>query len=96
MGSLVAYRCGACEFATEQLQVGWGKAGRARYWGGLAVCAECKDLTVVNLSEARVDRRDRRCARCNGALKMLEGTSEAIPCPRCGARLRHSVVGSWT
>ena len=36
MGSLVVYRCGSCSFATDRLQIGWGKAGRARYWGGLA------------------------------------------------------------
>jgi len=95
MGSIVAYKCAACTFATEQLSVGWGKAGRARFWGGLAVCAECKELTVVNLAEARADRRDRRCARCNAPLKLIEGTAERIACPRCGHALRHAVLGSW-
>ena len=95
MGSVVAYKCGACSFTSEQMQIGWGKAGRAQYWGGLAVCAECKELMVVNLAEARADRRDRRCARCNGALRLIEGTTEAIPCPKCGQRLRHSIVSSW-
>lgn len=95
MGSLVTYKCAACAFASEQLQVGWGKAGRANYWGGLALCPECKDLIVVNLAEPRADRRDRRCTRCNGPLRLIEGTTEAIPCPQCGQRLRHAMVGSW-
>ena len=95
MGSIVSYKCPACAYATDQLNVGWGKAGRAKVWGGLAVCGECKDLTVIDLSESRADRRDRRCARCNGPLKLIEGTAEAIPCPRCGHSLRHAVLGSW-
>src|SRR5437016_14598642 len=40
MGSIVAYKCPSCSYATEQLSVGWGKAGRAKFWGGLAVCGE--------------------------------------------------------
>jgi DNA-directed RNA polymerase subunit RPC12/RpoP len=95
MGSVVAYRCAACGFATERLSVGWGKAGRARFWGGLALCTECKDLMVVNLAEPRAERRDRRCARCNTALKLLEGTADRIACPRCGQPLRHTILGSW-
>jgi predicted RNA-binding Zn-ribbon protein involved in translation (DUF1610 family) len=96
MGSIVAYKCPSCEFATEQLNVGWGKAGRAKFWGGLALCAECKDLTAIDLSESRTDRRDRRCARCNGPLKLIEGTVDRIPCPRCGAGLRQANLGSWS
>ena len=69
MGSIVAYKCPACNYATEQLSVGWGKAGRAKFWGGLAVCAECKDLLVLDLAEQRADRRDRRCAKCNAPVK---------------------------
>jgi DNA-directed RNA polymerase subunit RPC12/RpoP len=95
MGSVVVYRCVSCSFGTERLQVGWGKAGRARFWGGLAVCTECKDLLVVNLAEPRAERRDRRCPRCNTALKLLEGTADTIPCPACGKKLRHATVGSW-
>jgi predicted RNA-binding Zn-ribbon protein involved in translation (DUF1610 family) len=95
MGSVVAYKCGSCSFVTEQLSIGWGKAGRAQFWGGLALCPECKELTVVNLAEARADRRDRRCTRCNSALKLIEGTTESIPCPRCGHTLRHAILGSW-
>src|SRR5437867_3513390 len=36
MGSIVAYKCPSCSYATEELSVGWGKAGRAKFWGGLA------------------------------------------------------------
>jgi hypothetical protein len=79
MGSIVAYRCPACAFATEQLSVGWGKAGRAKFWGGLAICNECKDLTVIDLAETRADRRDRRCARCNSPLKLIRGRSTRSP-----------------
>jgi hypothetical protein len=96
MGSIVAYKCPSCSFATEQLTVGWGKAGRARFWGGLAVCGECKDLTVIDLAETRADRRDRRCARCNSPLKLIEGTIDSIACPRCGTTLRHATLGSWS
>ena len=96
MGSIVSYRCGSCGFATEQLKVGWGKAGRGEYWGGLAVCPECKDLTAVNLAEPRGERRDRRCARCNGPLRLLEGTAERIACPHCGQGLRSTMAGSWS
>jgi predicted amidophosphoribosyltransferase len=50
---------------------------------------------VVNLTESRADRRDRRCARCNSPIKLIEGTSDAVACPRCGRQLRHAMVGSW-
>jgi phage FluMu protein Com len=96
MGSIVTYTCGACSFATEQLSVGWGKAGRAAYWGGLALCPECKDITALNLGESRADRRDRRCSRCNAPLRLIEGTSERIPCPRCGQPLRQATLGTWS
>ena len=96
MGSIVAYKCTSCNYATEQLSVGWGKAGRAKFWGGLAVCAECKDLIVIDLAEQRADRRDRRCAKCNAPVKLIEGTIDRIPCPRCGAALRHATLGSWS
>jgi len=95
VGSLVVYRCGSCSFATDRLQIGWGKAGRARYWGGLALCNECKDVMVVNLTESRADRRDRRCTRCNSPIKLIEGTSDAVACPKCSRPLRHAIVGSW-
>jgi len=95
MGSVVSYRCPACSFATENLQVGWGKAGRAKFWGGLALCVACKELMIVNLAESRVERREQKCSRCNGPLKLLEGTADTIACPRCGKSLRHTLVGSW-
>ena len=72
MGSLVEYRCPTCRYDTGKLSVGWGKAGRASYWGGLALCTACKSLGVVDLSDTRTDRRDRRCAHCNGPLKLID------------------------
>jgi len=95
MGSLVAYRCAACAFSTERLAVGWGKAGRASFWGGLAVCTGCKELTVVNLTDSRADRPDWRCARCNGPLKLIGGTADRIPCPSCGNVLHYANLGTW-
>ena len=96
MGSILSYRCPSCSYATAQLSVGWGKAGRAAYWGGLGVCDACKELVVINLAEARADRRDRRCTRCNAPLKLIEDTADTIPCPHCGKGLRHATVGSWS
>jgi len=96
MGSLVEYRCATCHYATGKLTVGWGKAGRASYWGGLALCDACKELRVVDLSDARADRRDRRCAQCNGPLKMIEGIAERVGCPQCGAPLAAANLGSWS
>ena len=95
MGSIVEYHCPACSFATGRLQVGWGKAGRASFWGGLALCEACKDISVIDLSDKRVDRRDRRCAQCNGLLKLLDGIAERIKCPRCTASLTYAGAGSW-
>ena len=95
MGSILTYRCPSCAYATPQLNVGWGKAGRAAYWGGLALCPACKELGVVNLGETRAERRDRRCTRCNGPLKLIEDTGDTIPCPQCGKGLLHTTVGSW-
>jgi len=96
MGSVVAYRCPSCTFATEQLSIGWGKAGRARFWGGLALCVACKEIMVVNLAESRADRREQKCGRCNGPLKLIEGTADTIACPQCGKALKHATVGSWS
>jgi hypothetical protein len=96
MGSLVEYRCATCNYATGKLTVGWGKAGRASYWGGLALCDSCKELRVVDLSDARADRRDRRCAHCNGPLKMVEGIAERVACPQCSAPLTPMNLGSWS
>jgi len=96
MGSVVAYRCGACTYATQQMQIGWGKAGRARYWGGLALCPACKEIEVVNLSESRGDRRETKCTRCNGPIRLIEGMADAIACPKCGKALQQSALGSWS
>ncbi|HEV7735509.1 MAG TPA: hypothetical protein VGR62_25265 [Candidatus Binatia bacterium] len=96
MGSLVEFRCPTCSYATPKLQVGWGKAGRANYWGGLALCEACKDVVCVDLSDTRTDRRDRRCATCNGPLKLIEGIAERVPCPKCTAGLKQSNLGSWS
>jgi len=96
MGSVVEYRCAACSFSTGRLSVGWGKAGRASFWGGLALCEACKDLNVIDLADTRADRRDRRCATCNGPLKLYEGIAERIACPRCGGALRCANLGSWS
>lgn len=96
MGSVVAYRCPACSFATDNLSIGWGKAGRARFWGGLALCAACKQILVINLAESRAERRDQKCTRCNGPLKLIEGTADTVGCPQCGKPLGHAIVGSWS
>ena len=34
MGLRITYRCAAWDFASGELQVGWGKGGRRRFWGG--------------------------------------------------------------
>ena len=96
MGSLVEYRCATCNYSSGKLTVGWGKAGRASYWGGLALCDACKELRVVDLSDARAVRRDRRCAHCNGPLKMVEGIAERVACPQCSAPLTPMNLGSWS
>ncbi len=96
MGSLVEFRCPTCSYHTGKLQVGWGKAGRASYWGGMALCEACKDVVVVDLSDTRTDRRDRRCGHCNGPLKLIEGIAERVACPQCGAALKQSNLGSWS
>src|SRR5437867_7971518 len=95
MGSVVQYRCAGCDFSTAQLAIGWGKAGRARFWGGLALCTACQELTVADLVDRRPDRREHPCARCNAPLALLEGISQKVKCPRCGAALRHTTIGSW-
>ena len=95
MGTVIEYRCPACSFSTGRLSVGWGKAGRASFWGGLALCDTCKELSVVDLADTRPDRRDRRCTHCNGVLKLIEGIAERIKCPRCATPLHHARLGSW-
>jgi phage FluMu protein Com len=100
MGSIVEFTCPACNFATGKLSVGWGRAGREAYWGGLGVCPACKEIAVVDLASRPVDqagRQDsRRCPKCQGLITLLEGMSQDIPCPRCGARaLQRGHLGVW-
>jgi hypothetical protein len=33
MGSIVEFNCQGCGFTTGDLRVGWGRAGRTRFWG---------------------------------------------------------------
>ena len=95
MGSRVAYRCEGCGFWSGELAIGWGKGGRARFWGALAVCPTCKRLTVVNLAGGRSAAQDQRCGECRGLLVQLEGIADDIRCPGCEALLHPSVRGSW-
>jgi ribosomal protein S27E len=96
MGSVVEFRCRVCTFSTERLSIGWGKAGRQRYWGALARCTPCQTIGVVDLSVTQSDRfRDRRCTHCNGPLTVFEGISETIPCPRCSTSMHHAPLGMW-
>lgn len=96
MGTTVAYRCSGCAFETGALSVGWGRAGRGRFWGVLGHCAGCKTLTVVDLADVRPEERDHRCKTCNGLMKLLEGIAVNVPCPRCGATLERGPLSSWT
>ena len=96
MGSVVAYRCKSCTFASGQLRIGWGKSGRASFWGGLVRCDPCGALTVADLGPRREGLdRDLRCGTCNGLVTRIEGTSIGIPCPRCRRELRHETIGTW-
>jgi hypothetical protein len=94
MGSLVEYRCTTCTFATGQLSVGWGKAGRQKFWGALARCGPCKKIGVVDLGVTHADR-EKRCMDCNGLLTLFEGISVSIPCPRCSTSMHHAALGNW-
>ena len=95
MGSVVEYRCEACQFSSGRLSLGWGRAGRDQYWGALALCEHCKELSVIDLSKSRPERLDVRCKQCRGLLKRLEGIAERLPCPQCGHVLPPSTLGSW-
>jgi len=95
MGSVLEYRCPACAFASGRLSVGWGKAGRAAFWGGLALCPACQEVCVVDLADVRPDQREHRCERCKGPLKLLAGTSERFHCPQCATPLKQVALGSW-
>ncbi|MGH7818477.1 MAG: hypothetical protein ACREQ9_01770 [Candidatus Binatia bacterium] len=97
MGSVVEFQCCTCTYSTGRLQVGWGKTGRAAFWGGLARCEPCGQLGVVDLAAARgAYREEPRCAQCKRPLTLIEGTSVNVPCPRCRGPLRHATVGTWT
>jgi hypothetical protein len=95
LGSVVQYRCGACSFSSGELRLGWGKAGRASFWGGLFRCDPCGELTVSHIAARGNTNREPRCAKCGGLLAPLEGTSVTIPCPGCRRMLRHETVGTW-
>ncbi len=94
MGSIVEYRCTACRFTTGQLSLGWGKAGRHQFWGGLARCTPCKMIGVVDLTMKNSDRGS-RCVQCNGPLTLLEGLSVSVQCPQCGTSMNHGPIGTW-
>ncbi|MGH7803150.1 MAG: hypothetical protein ACREQJ_02280 [Candidatus Binatia bacterium] len=95
MGSVVEYRCSGCHFRSGDLAIGWGKAGRARFWGGLARCGGCKELGVVDLNiGTRV--QDRRCGRCDAPLAMIEGMSASVGCPRCELPMEFATVKLWS
>lgn len=96
LGSIVEYRCEVCAFSSGELRLGWGKAGRASFWGGLVRCDACRQLSVAHITTARDSaNRDSHCAKCRGLLTRLEGTSVGIPCPRCRQTLRHKTIGTW-
>ena len=95
MGSVVEYRCTSCAFTTGRLSIGWGKPGRQAFWGSLAACGECKQFSVVNLTNRSVDRKDSRCEKCNGLLTLFEGISVNIPCPYCRSAMRHGALETW-
>src|SRR5437660_962493 len=65
------------------------------YWYHQGHATFIQDLAGV-AARQRADRRDRRCAKCNAPVKLIEGTIDRIPCPRCGAALRHATLGSWS
>ena len=99
MGSLVQFTCPACGFGTGKLSVGWGRAGREAYWGGLGVCPACREVVVVDLASRAPDRAgrhdSRRCPSCSGPVTLLEGTSQDIPCPHCAKVLERANLGVW-
>jgi len=92
MGSIVEFRCGGCGFTSGELRLGWGKEGRARFWGGLGHCPTCKRLSVVDLA-SKQDMH--RCQECQGQLQLLEGMAQDIPCPACSKILRTQNVSVW-
>jgi predicted RNA-binding Zn-ribbon protein involved in translation (DUF1610 family) len=93
MGSIVEFNCPSCGFSSGTLSVGWGRAGRTRFWGGLGTCSTCKSLAVVDLA-AKLDVH--RCRECQGQLTLIEGVASDIPCPSCNKILRSRNLGLWT
>ena len=92
MGTIVEFNCQGCGFTSGSLSVGWGKAGRTRFWGGLSLCPACKRLSVVDLAT----KQDvHRCPECQGQLQLLEGLAQDIPCPACSKILRSKSLGVW-
>jgi len=97
MGSIVAYRCTDCTFSTGELRIGWGKSGRATFWGGLTRCDPCGALAVTDIAVRRDrTRTDPRCEKCGGLVTPIDGTFAAIRCPRCRGALHHQTVGTWS
>ncbi len=92
MGSIVEFNCLSCGYASGNLSVGWGKAGRTRFWGGLGVCAACQRVCVVDLSSKQDTHK---CEDCEGALQLLEGLAQDIPCPSCQTVLKTKNHGIW-
>lgn len=95
MGAVIEYRCSACVFSSGHLSIGWGKAGRGKFWGGLARCDPCKQVRVVDLSRPEPNSRGRRCEHCGGQLTLVEGTQTSIACPECGSPMDHRRLGIW-
>lgn len=96
MGSIVEFHCSSCRYSTEPLQIGWGKAGRASYWAGLASCPTCGRIGVADISRKPSAREEPRCGQCGTGLTLLDGTAAAVPCPRCRRTLTHQTLGSWS
>lgn len=95
MGAIVEFHCPACVFSTGRLSIGWGKAGRSQFWGGLARCEPCKEVGVVDLSTPEPNSRGRRCVHCGGQLLLVEGTQTGVPCPLCGVPMDQQRLGAW-
>ena len=96
MGSVVTYRCKTCNFSSGDLRIGWGKRGRAGFWGGLVRCEPCGAIATIDLASRRDGlSEDPRCETCGGLLSRLEGTSVHVSCPRCRRDLQHLTIGTW-